>query len=94
MPAMLWAGCLPLATLLTGANAHGAITVPGPSRNAVDSNLPPWSEGVPEHVPFEYFCPYPTITEAARSHGKRNLSAANGQAVRRRAMQLLAFVRM
>lgn len=94
MLAMLWAGCLPLATLLTGANAHGAITVPGPSRNAVDSNLPPWSEGVPEHVPFEYFCPYPTITEASRSHGKRNLSAANGQAVRRRAMQLLAFVWM
>jgi hypothetical protein len=84
VPAMLrTVGCLmpALAALLAGVDAHGAITVPGPSRNAIDSNLPPWSEGVPQRVPFEYFCPYPTVTEAARSHGKRNLSAANGQAV-------------
>jgi|EP01046_Picozoa_sp_COSAG06_P067555 hypothetical protein len=72
---------LALAALLpAGADGHGAITVPGPPRNAVDSNIAPWSAGVPEHVPFEYMCPFPSIVEAARSHGTRNLSATNGQA--------------
>ena len=95
--------------LLGAAAAHGAITIPGPSRNSVDSNIAPWSnvrlaviaclqqpptpprsapadrpvhpaQGVPAHVPFEYMCPFPSITEAAKSHGTRNLSATNGQA--------------
>ncbi len=71
------AGALALAATAAG---HGAVTVPGPPRQAVDSNIPPWSSGVPARVPFEYMCPFPTITEAAKSGGKRNLSATNGQA--------------
>ena len=62
-------------------SGHGAITIPGPSRNAVDSNTPPWSNGVPlGHMPFEYMCPFPSVNAAAKTHGVRNLSAANGQA--------------
>jgi hypothetical protein len=72
-----------LALLLSsfaGVAAHGAISVPGPPRNAIDANIPPWSHGIPQRVPFEYMCPFPSRAEAAKSHGKRNLSAANGQA--------------
>ena len=72
-------GAAALALASTAAG-HGAVTQPGPPRQAVDSNIPPWSNGVPARVPFEYMCPFPTINEAAKSGGKRNLSATNGQA--------------
>lgn len=63
-----------LATVLIGhVYGHGAVVFP-PPRNNVDSDLPPWKNGVPSPVPFEPWCPYPT------PNGKGNLSATNGQA--------------
>ena len=61
------------------ANAHGAITWP-PPRNAIDSNEAPWSGGVPSHVPFEFYCPFPNSTAADGARDPRNLTAQNGQA--------------
>ena len=56
---------------------HGAVTIPRP-RNAIDSNEAPWSQGVPNPVPFEPWCPFPSAAEAGKN--SKNLTGANGQA--------------
>eukprot|EP00035_Acanthoeca_spectabilis_P021459 m.438361 g.438361 ORF g.438361 m.438361 type:complete len:394 (+) comp18227_c0_seq1:15-1196(+) len=57
---------------------HGAVTYP-PPRNAIDSNQLPWSGSIPQRVPFEPWCPYPSADAAASDPG-RNITGKNGQA--------------
>ncbi len=67
-----------LASVAGVAAGHGAVTFP-PPRNAIDSNEAPWINPVPNPVPFEPWCPYPS-EDAAISDPGRNLTGANGQA--------------
>ena len=66
-----------LPTLLATASAHSAMTVPAP-RNAVDSDEKPWGGSVPHPLPFEPWCPIPSL--AAAGVDDRNLTGSNGQA--------------
>ena len=54
---------------------HGAVSQP-PSRNAIDADVKPWNESVPEVVPFEFWC----ASADAHSADARSVSGANGQA--------------
>lgn len=69
---------LSFACLGITVSGHGAVTYP-PPRNAIDSNEKPWSNPVPQPVPFEPWCPFPS-EEAAGVDPGRNLTGANGQA--------------
>merc|ERR1740130_1907612 len=67
-----------LATLLPAlVTAHSAITSPE-SRNAIDSDMQPWGGLVPHPLPFEPWCPIPSL--AAVGKDSRNLTGSNGQA--------------
>ena len=68
---------LGLALLTAPAHAHSALTHP-PPRNAVDANEKPWGGPVPHPLPFEPWCPFPSL--AAASSDDRNISGSNGQA--------------
>jgi len=63
--------------LLPFAAGHGAVTIP-PPRQAIDEDLSPWNGSVPDLVPFEFWCAFPTA--AAVGKDPRNVSGANGQA--------------
>jgi len=67
-----------IGAMFTGANGHGAVSIP-PPRNAIDSNELPWGGKVPTPVPFEPWCPVPAEA-ASKSDPGRNLTGANGQA--------------
>merc|ERR1719326_808501 len=62
---------------LAVANAHSAMTIPRP-RESVDSREKPWGGPVPHPLPFEPWCPFPSL--AAAGHDDRNLTGSNGQA--------------
>lgn len=67
-----------VAAVTALALQHGAITFP-PARNAIDSDEQPWGGKVPTPVPFEPWCPMPSVNAVSSDPG-RNLTGANGQA--------------
>jgi len=71
-------GLIFFATLVpTAVRAHSAMTSPRP-RNAIDSNEKPWGGPVPHPLPFEPWCPIPSIE--AFGVDDRNITGNNGQA--------------
>merc|ERR1719461_353791 len=65
------------SALLASASGHSAMTFP-PPREAVDADEKPWGEAVPNPLPFEPWCPFPS--RQAAGHDFRNISGAQGQA--------------
>mmetsp|Transcript_99003 Transcript_99003/g.154770 ORF Transcript_99003/g.154770 Transcript_99003/m.154770 type:complete len:412 (-) Transcript_99003:100-1335(-) len=59
------------------ASAHSALTIP-PPREAIDANEKPWAGRVPQPIPFEPWCPFPSHEAAHKD--SRNISGANGEA--------------
>ncbi len=68
---------VPLALLAAETAAHSAMTIP-PPREAVDADEKPWGGDVPNPLPFEPWCPFPS--RQAAGHDFRNISGAQGQA--------------
>jgi len=67
-----------LLSATSSVSGHGAVVFP-PPRNAVDHDIPPWSQGVPDPIPgVDAWCPFAKGSALSGSNGQACFWFSNG----------------